>query len=34
MFGDVDIWYDDYCEECKNRGETPKSMDDWWNGEE
>ena len=30
MYGDVEIWYDEYCEKCEKRGETPRDIFDWW----
>lgn len=30
MFCDVELWYDEYVEECKANGVEPLEMMDWW----
>ena len=27
---EVELWYDEYVEECKEQGITPKSIAQWW----
>lgn len=34
MTYEIQLAYDEYCEDCRWEGRTPKSIWEWWEGEE